>query len=105
MGIFDRLRSAAPSRPGDGKPDTAGQDATRLIDQGHALEAQGKLTVNAATVSEHYDLMLAGDGVLGLKETTTPTADTNYGKVYCKDDNKLYFQDGAGNEHEIAFVP
>ena len=43
MGIFDRFRSAAPSRPGDGKPDTAGQDATRLIDQGHALEAQGKL--------------------------------------------------------------
>jgi len=43
MGIFDRLRSAAPSRTRDGKPDTAEQDATRLIDQGHALEAQGKL--------------------------------------------------------------
>ncbi len=40
MGIFDRLRSAAPP---PGKPDTSGQDATRLIDQGHALEAQGKL--------------------------------------------------------------
>jgi tetratricopeptide (TPR) repeat protein len=43
MGIFDRLRSSAPSRSGDGKPDTTGQDATRLIDEGHALEAQGKL--------------------------------------------------------------
>jgi len=43
MGIFDRLRSTAPSRTGDGKPDTAGQDATRLIEQGHALEAQGRL--------------------------------------------------------------
>ncbi len=40
MGLFDRLRSAAPP---PGKPDTSGQDATRLIDQGHALEAQGKL--------------------------------------------------------------
>ncbi len=40
MGLFDRLRSAAPP---PGKPDTSGQDAARLIDQGHALEAQGKL--------------------------------------------------------------
>ncbi len=62
------------------------------------------ITINAAAVSANYDLMLAGDGVLGLKETTTPTADTNYGKVYCKSDNKLYFQDGAGTEHEVAFV-
>jgi len=43
MGLFDRFRSAAPSRTDDGKPDTAEQDATRLIDRGHALEAQGKL--------------------------------------------------------------
>ena len=39
-----------------------------------------------------------------MKETTTPSADTNYGKVYTKTDNKLYFQDGAGTEYEIAFV-
>jgi hypothetical protein len=44
------------------------------------------------------------NGVMCIKETTTPTADTNYGKVYTKTDNKLYFQDGAGTEHEIAFV-
>lgn len=44
------------------------------------------------------------DGILTIKETTTPTADVNYGKVYCKSDNKLYFQDGVGNEHEIAVV-
>ena len=43
-------------------------------------------------------------GVLTIKETTTPTADADYGKVYTKNDNKLYFQDGAGTEHEIAFV-
>ena len=62
------------------------------------------ITINAAAISVNYDLMLAGDGVLGLKETATPTADTNYGKIYCKDTNKLFFQDGAGVEHEIAFV-
>jgi len=59
------------------------------------------ITINDAAVSANYDLMLAGDGVLGLKETATPTADTDYGKIYCKNDNKLYFQDGAGVEHEI----
>jgi len=44
-------------------------------------------------------------GLLTLKERTTPTADADYGKVYTKNDNKLYFQDGAGNEHEVAFAP
>jgi hypothetical protein len=44
------------------------------------------------------------NGVLTIKETTTPTAVTDYGKIYTKSDNKLYFQDGAGTEHEIAFV-
>lgn len=62
------------------------------------------VTINGAAVSAHYDLGLIGDGVLMLKETSTPTADTNYGKVYTKNDDKLYFQDGAGVEHEIAFV-
>ena len=43
-------------------------------------------------------------GLLTIKETATPTADADYGKVYCKNDNKIYFQDGAGVEHEIALV-
>lgn len=43
-------------------------------------------------------------GIVTVKETTTPTADTNYGKIYCKADNKLYFQDGAGDEHEITLA-
>ena len=41
---------------------------------------------------------------LRLGEITTPGATANWGKVYTKSDNKLYFQDGAGVEHEIAFV-
>ena len=44
------------------------------------------------------------DGILTLRETTTPVAIDSYGRVYTKADNKCYFQDGAGNEHEIAFV-
>lgn len=45
----------------------------------------------------------SGDHYRSYKRDT-PTATTNYGKVYTKSDNKLYFQDGAGTEHEIAFV-
>jgi len=41
------------------------------------------------------------DGLLTLKETTAPTADANYGKIYTKTDNMLYFQDGAGAEHSV----
>ena len=43
MGIFDRFHTTAPSNTNGGKPDTSVQDATRLIDEGHALEAEGKL--------------------------------------------------------------
>ncbi len=43
-------------------------------------------------------------GALALAEITTPVAEANYGKIYTKADNKVYFQDGAGEEHEIAFV-
>jgi len=48
--------------------------------------------------------IMARKDVLKLKERTTPPAETDYGKIYTKNDNKLYFQDGAGVEHEVAFV-
>lgn len=43
----------------------------------------------------------ANSGILRLLETTTPTPDTNYGKIYTKSTNALFFQDGAGTEHTI----
>ena len=43
-------------------------------------------------------------GALRLPEITTPTAEPNFGKVYTKSNDRLYFQDGAGNEHEIVEV-
>lgn len=45
------------------------------------------------------------EATIKLKETTTPSATANYGRIYTKNDNKLYFQDGAGAEHEISLVP
>lgn len=62
------------------------------------------MTVGGAVVSANYDLGLVNTGALMLAETTTPTADADNGKIYTKNDNKLYFQDGGGTEHEIAFV-
>lgn len=66
------------------------------------LTAEDEVIVDGKVVTE-------GDyktesGIVTLKETTTPGALADYGKVYTKNDNKLYFQDGAGTEHEIAFV-
>jgi Tfp pilus assembly protein PilF len=45
MGLFDRLHPTgqAAADSSDSKADTAGQDATRLIDEGHVLEAEGRL--------------------------------------------------------------
>ena len=88
--------------------DAGATDCRFWNNEGHAgifnITTDNNAVINAAAVSAHYDLMLAGDGVLGLKETTTPTADAGYGKIYTKSDNKLYVQTGDGNEHEIAFV-
>ena len=40
--------------------------------------------------------------VLAFRETTQTISNTaNYGKVYVKDDENLYFQDGSGNEGEV----
>jgi len=56
-----------------------------------------------AAASANADLLCEGGAVM-LKETTTPTDDAGYGKVYTKADNVLYFQDGAGVEHALGAV-
>ena len=57
--------------------------------------------------SQKFETLTDGikiSGAVAMSETTTPTATADVGKIYTKSDNKLYFQDGAGTEHEIAFV-
>ena len=49
-------------------------------------------------------LVVAEQGVYSMKETTTPTAVANYGAIYPKADNRLYFQDGAGLEHVLSLI-
>ncbi len=72
---------------------------TRILN----LLADGKLGIGLTPTTNMVGLSVEA-GVLTVKETTTPTADADYGKLYTKNDNKLYFQDGAGNEHVVAFV-
>lgn len=61
----------------------------------------GHVTIGNGFPSANADLTLKDTGAISLLETTTPTAEANYGKVYTKSDNALYFQDGAGTEHTI----
>jgi len=60
----------------------------------------GKVGIGTATPSVHADLTLEG-GALALKETTIPTADADYGKIWTESDNTLHFQSGAGVEYTI----
>ncbi|MDA3856209.1 MAG: hypothetical protein PF569_08180 [Candidatus Woesearchaeota archaeon] len=68
---------------------------TGLTVAGNIIQSAGVTSLKATTIT----------GALGLTEQlTTPTAVANEGKIYTKADNNLYFQDGAGTEHEIAYV-
>ena len=65
------------------------------------IDAVGRIGIGLSPTVNMIGLSIEA-GVLTLKETTTPTADTNYGKIYTKSDNALYFQDGAGVEHTVT---
>jgi len=63
--------------------------------------ATDRFYVNNTTTNIH---ILDGAGVHFMAETVTPTPIANFGAIYCKADNKLYFQDGAGAEHTVTIV-
>jgi len=50
------------------------------------------------------DNVVDGQTTILLGETTTPTAISNYAQLYPKSDDRVYFQDGSGDEHEIVEV-
>ncbi len=78
-----------------GKPDVA---TTVYI-----LDAPTEGDINAALYVKSGEVISVTHGYT-MKEVTTPTALADHGRIYTKADNKLYFQDGAGTEHELAFV-
>lgn len=59
---------------------------------------------DTGTAFNSYQMVITANiyGSLHLPEITTPTAVPNYGSIYPKSDNDLYFQDGAGVEHLIG---
>ena len=71
------------------------------------LTFDGETNDGVITWMEDEDYFKFGDdvildtGILGLNETTTPTALANHGKIYTQTDNRLYWQDGAGTEKTI----
>ena len=75
------------------------QDAVQLTVQAHSTQIE-----NILEIQDSSDNALLGadkGGVLFMAEVTTPTAAANFGKVYPKTDNNLYFQDGAGTEKTL----
>lgn len=74
-----------------------GSDVTRFY-----LHSNAALEIyNSATLE--FKLLQAA---IHFKEISgaAPTAITDFGAIYTKNDNKLYFQDGAGASHEVQFV-
>ena len=71
----------------------------------YALTFDGETNDGVITWLEDEDRFKFDDhialelGVLYTKETTTPTAIADYGALYTKNTNELFFQDGAGTEH------
>ena len=55
-----------------------------------------------AVIGSGLGAVTLANGVLRFLETTTPGARANYGAIYTKEDNLLYFQDGDGNEHILS---
>jgi hypothetical protein len=72
------------------------------VEERMIITNSGNVGIGTTDPSNNADLTLGNDGSLCLKETTTPTADANFGKIYTKSDNNLYFQDGAGAENSIS---
>lgn len=67
------------------------------------IDSAGKVGIGLTPTANMAGLSIEA-GLLTLKETTTPTADATYGKIYTKTDNLLYFQSGDGVEHAIAYA-
>lgn len=108
--------------------DKATADTTTISGQDTALD---NLSIRANSSDVYPNILFNGDAVLSysasvggthkfyngtieqirfkqsaihIRERLTPTAVADFGALYTKVDNKLYFQDGAGAEHEVAFV-
>ena len=58
----------------------------------------GSLVLGEATKQTNAGFLQIGGGWT-FKETTAPTADAAYGKIWTQDNNELFYQSGDGNTH------
>ena len=72
------------------------------IDVTETATGSGDTHLINAGVGGSSKFSVDNSGVMKFLETTTPSATANYGAIYTKTDNKLYFQDGAGSEKEVT---
>ena len=71
------------------------------LDTGIGMAGADQLSLIAGGVEMARFVEDATKFSMHLPETATPTAVANYGAIYPKTDNVLYFQDGAGTEHTV----
>lgn len=67
--------------------------------------ASGALIIADTASPTNAGGLTIGDGLITMKETTVPTADANYAKIWTQSDNNLYFQDGSGTSHILHGFP
>ena len=67
------------------------------------IKVDGSTTADLATRPFQFLTYHTDDAPtsLWIKETDTPTNIDDWGAIYCKNDNDLYFQDGEGTEHNM----
>ena len=73
-----------------------------LVDDGKTVQIDSNNNATGFNTAPLANADATFETSIALKETTTPSADAGYGKVYTKSDNVMYFQDGAGVEHAIG---
>ena len=101
-GFTGQLATAANSMAlGNGAVTTASNQVVIGNDDITQTLLRGNVGIGLTPTDNMVGLSIE-QGCVTLKERATPTADAGYGKIYCKSDNKLYFQDGAGVEHAIT---
>lgn len=77
-------------------------DASEPIERTYVNEIQGYDTPYCG--NERYPFDKVAGVQLIMKEGTVPSNITNCGQLYATSTNKLYFIDGDGTTHEVAFA-
>ena len=63
----------------------------------------GSVGIRGVPPSSNAGLFLMGTTALAIAErASAPTADSTYGKLWVKNDDTLWFQNGAGDDYEIV---